>query len=110
DGSTNAAGAGAPLAADGSINYTQAKVANYSSVYTSCRASGDPIPYDVRWNVKDVRTNNAAACGNNPPTAGCVIYTKQVAVAARPTGAGTGNGSIRNFALRLTIKAAVGQQ
>ena len=53
----------ATMAADGSINYTQAKVANYSSVYTSCRASGDPIPYDVRWNVKDVRTNNSAACG-----------------------------------------------
>jgi prepilin-type N-terminal cleavage/methylation domain-containing protein len=109
DGSTNAAGAGSPLTANGSIDYTAAKVANYSAAYTACRASGDPIPYDIRWNVKDIRTNNAASCGNTPPGAGCVIYTKQVAVAARPTGAGNGAGSIRNFALPLTLKGAVGQ-
>jgi prepilin-type N-terminal cleavage/methylation domain-containing protein len=115
DGSTNAAGAGSPLTANGNIDFTQGKIANYSAVYTACRASGDPIPYDVRWNVKDIRTNSninaaaAAACGNSPPTSGCVVYTKQVAVAARPTGAGTVNGSIRNFAPALTIKGAVGQ-
>lgn len=112
DGSTAAAGAGAPLNAAGNIDFTQGRVANYSMIYNSCRASGDPIPYDVRWNVKDIRTNNNAACAVNPPVngGGCVVYTKQVAVAARPTGAGAGNGSIRNFAIPLTIKGAVGQQ
>lgn len=91
-------GLGAPLTAAGNIDFSQGKVANYSMVYNSCRATGDPIAYDVRWNVKRVSTN----------AANTVVYIKQVAVAARPTGAAS--GKIRNFAIPVTLTGATGQQ
>jgi prepilin-type N-terminal cleavage/methylation domain-containing protein len=112
DGTGAAAGAGSPLTAAGAIDFSQGKVANYSMVFNSCRANGDPIPYDVRWNIKDIRTNGNAACANNPatvpPAGACIVYDKQIAVAARPTGAAS--GKIKNFAIPITLTGAVGQQ
>lgn len=105
DGSA-APGSGAPLTANGSIDFSQGKVANYSATFNSCKASGDPIPYDVRWNITNIRSNGAGT-GCTSGVVGCVVYTKQIAVAARPTGGATGN--IRNYQLPVTLTAATGQ-
>lgn len=96
---TAAPGSGAALvAASGAIDFTAAKVANYSMVYNSCRANGDPIPYDVRWNVVNLRTGPGG------------VETKQVTVAARPTGAANGNdGSARMFAVPVTLTGVTGR-
>jgi type II secretory pathway pseudopilin PulG len=89
-------GLGSPLTATRQVDFTAAPVAGYNMRYVSCRANGDPITYDVRWNVTNTRTN------------GATVYVKQVAVAARPIGAAS--GVIRNYALPVTLIGATGQQ
>lgn len=103
---TAAPGFGSPLTAARQIDFNAAKVAGYSMNYVSCRANGDPITYDVRWNVTNLRTNGAAVCTSG--VAGCNVYVKQVAVAARPIGGAS--GVIRNYALPVTLIGATGQQ
>lgn len=79
---------GAPLQADGTINFTAATVPNYSMSYVQCN-NNVPRTYDVRWNVA-IMTNK----------------TYLVTVGARPAG---GNGSTQfSFALPVTMRSYVG--
>ena len=103
---TAAPGFGSPLTATRHIDFSVAQVAQYSMNYVSCRANGDPITYDVRWNVTNLSTNGAAVCTSG--AAGCNVYVKQIAVAARPIGAAS--GVVREYALPVTIIGATGQQ
>lgn len=58
--SGTAAGAGAPLTADGKIDYTKATVANYSMYYQECGVTnGARATYDVRWNIQTIPSNDA---------------------------------------------------
>jgi prepilin-type N-terminal cleavage/methylation domain-containing protein len=96
-----APGAGATLTAAGTIDFSAASPgAGYSMLYVVCRATGDPVTYDVRWNVTNLRTGG---------TGGTEIYTKQITVAARPLGA-AGNAStmLRYFALPVTMRGVAG--
>ncbi|HEV2206518.1 MAG TPA: prepilin-type N-terminal cleavage/methylation domain-containing protein [Candidatus Acidoferrales bacterium] len=55
-----AAGAGAPLTADGKVDFTQAAVANYSMNYRECGVTnGMQATYDVRWNIKTLPSGSA---------------------------------------------------
>lgn len=45
-------GSGAPLAASGDVDFTQATVANYYMPYTDCATAGRQATYDVRWNIQ----------------------------------------------------------
>ena len=52
-------GAGAPLLANGDIDQTAAKVANYSMTYVACALPGGYMQsvYDVRWNVMTLNSD-----------------------------------------------------
>lgn len=79
---------GAPLNANGTINFTSAQVANYSMNYTECN-NNVPRTYDVRWNVQDIKDK-----------------TYLVTVGARPAG---GNGAVQfSFGLPVTMRSYVG--
>jgi prepilin-type N-terminal cleavage/methylation domain-containing protein len=47
-------GSGAPLLANGDIDFTQAKVTGYQMNYTVCGTNGLQTTYDVRWHVTQV--------------------------------------------------------
>lgn len=54
------AGAGAPLTADGKIDYTKATVANYSMYYKECGVTnGSQATYDVRWNIQTIPSSTS---------------------------------------------------
>ncbi len=79
---------GAPLLANGTIDFTAAQVANYSMDYVQCN-NNVPRTYDVRWNVQ-IMTDK----------------TYLVTVGARPAG---GNGATQfSFALPVTMRSYVG--
>jgi type II secretory pathway pseudopilin PulG len=79
---------GAALNANGTINFTAAKVPNYSMDYVQCN-NNVPRPYDVRWNVQIITDK-----------------TYLVTVGARPGG---GNGAAQfSFALPVTMRSYVG--
>jgi Tfp pilus assembly protein PilV len=79
---------GAALAANGTIDFTAAQVANYSMTYVQCN-NNVPRTYDVRWNVQIITDK-----------------TYLVTVGARPAG---GAGSTQfSFALPVTMRSYVG--
>jgi len=91
-------GAGAPLTATGGVDFSAGPVGNYSMIYIVCRADGDPVSYDVRWNVINLRT------------VGTTVYVKQVTVAARPIGAAVNSANrLRDFALPVTLRGTTSQ-
>lgn len=79
---------GAPLAASGDVDYTQAVVANYNMPYTDCATAGRQATYDVRWNIQTLSP-----------------YTKLLTVSARLKSVGK-NASA--FAPVVTIRTLVG--
>ena len=90
-----APGAGAPLTASGDIDFSAAAPGNnYSMIYNVCRANGQTVPYDVRWNVLDMNT----AAGT--------IYTRQVRVSAKPVGTTAANSYMLPVTLRGTAAVA----
>jgi len=93
-------GSGSPLVANnGAIDFSAGAVGNYSMTYIVCRADGDPVSYEVRWNVTNLRT------------VGALVYTKQVTVAARPIGAGkVASGQLQSFALPVTLRGVTSLQ
>ena len=90
-----AGGAGAPLTGNGDIDFSQAAPGNnYSMNYTVCRANGQTSIYDIRWNVLDM------------DVAGTTVFTRQVRVAAKPTGTTAANSFILPITLRGTAALA----
>ncbi len=91
-------GGPSPLTASGEIDFTVPPPAvGYSMLYTVCRAAGQTAVYDVRWNIRAVKSSPNA------------IYTKMVTVAARPTGAATNNATkILFFGLPITLRGESG--
>jgi Tfp pilus assembly protein PilV len=85
-------GAGAPLTAAGSIDFTATQVTGYSLMYYNCQAStGDrQAVYDVRWNVKTINAN-----------------AKLVTVSAQLSGA-SGVNDPNRFAPPVSLKMIVG--
>ena len=85
-------GAGAPLTAAGSIDFTATQVTGYSMMYYNCQAStGDrQALYDVRWNVKTINAN-----------------AKLVTVSAQLSGA-SGVNDPNRFAPPVSLKMIVG--
>lgn len=83
------AAGGSPLLSSGDVDFTQAKVANYSMSYTDCGTQGRLIVYDVRWNIQSLTS-----------------YDKLLTVSARMQSTGT---NARLFSLPLTIRTVVGQ-
>lgn len=84
-----APGAGAALTASGDIDFSQAAPGNnYSMIYTVCRANGQTSQYDVRWNIRDMDVS------------GPTVYTRQVRVAAKPSGSTSANLYIAPITLR----------
>lgn len=82
-------GAGAALTSAGDIDFSQAAPgSNYSMTYTVCRANGQTSIFDVRWNVLDMDTS------------GPTVFTRQIRVAAKPTGSTQAN----SFLLPITLK------
>jgi prepilin-type N-terminal cleavage/methylation domain-containing protein len=82
---------GAPLNANGEVDYSQATVANYNMGYTDCATAGRQAIYDVRWNVQ--------AIAGSP-------YVKLLTVSAQLRSAGN-NRMV--FAPEATIRTVVGQ-
>lgn len=88
-------GAGAALTTSGNIDFSQAAPGNnYSMTYTVCRANGQTSTYDIRWNVM------------NMAMSGTTVYTRQVRVAAKPTGSTSANLYIAPVTLRGTAAVA----
>jgi prepilin-type N-terminal cleavage/methylation domain-containing protein len=84
-------GAGAPLTASGDIDFSAAAPANnYSMTYNVCRANGQTVPYDVRWNVLDMDVS------------GTTVFTRQVRVSAKPIGTTAAN----SYMLPVTLRGA----
>lgn len=82
------AGLGAPLNANGTVNFNAAQVPNYSMNYTECN-NNVTRTYDIRWNVQDLSGK-----------------TYMITVGGRPFG---GAGSSRfSFGLPVTMRAYVG--
>ena len=98
------AGAGAPLTAAGAVDFSAGRVGNYSMNYVVCRANGDQVTYDVRWNIQNTRVLPGPVGGLT------TVYVKQIVVAARPLGAGrVGSNTLRDFALPVTLKGTTSQ-
>ncbi len=97
-------GAAPPLDASGNIDFSKpAPAAGYSMQYVVCRAGGQRAVYEVRWVIVPVKWQGP--CPNSP----CTIYTKQVIVASRPTGAGAnGPQKIFFFGLPITLRGVSG--
>lgn len=93
----------APLTATGEIDFTVPPPAvGYSMLYTVCRAAGQFAVYDVRWVIVPVKSLGVCP-------ASCTVYTKQVIVAARPTGAAANNNTkILFFGLPITLRGYSG--
>lgn len=88
-------GAGATLTASGDIDFSAAAPGNnYSMTYNVCRANGQTVPYDVRWNVLDMNT------------VGTTVYTRQVRVSAKPIGTTAANSYMLPVTLRGTAAVA----
>jgi len=89
-------GAGAAVTASGDIDFSQAAPGgNYSMTYFVCRANGQTVPYDVRWNVLDMSTS------------GTTVYTRLVRVAVKPVGSTAANSYILPVTLRGTAAVAM---
>ncbi len=80
---------GNPVLSSGDIDFSQAPVAFYSIVYTTCGTNGRETKYDVRWNIQQ-------------PTA----YVKILTVSAKMQGAGS---NLKFFALPVTVRTLIGQ-
>ncbi len=86
-----APGAGAPLDANGNMDYTVNYAAvpdNYKMRFMSCGSGGRQATYEVRWNV----TNISA-------------FSKLVTVSARQIGAGAGSAT---FTVPVTLRTIAG--
>jgi Tfp pilus assembly protein PilV len=95
-------GAGAPLTATNQVDFSAGPVGNYSMNYVVCRADGDPVTYDVRWNVINQRVFTAGGL--------TTVYVKQITVAARPLGAAANRANrLRDFALPVSLRGATSQ-
>jgi prepilin-type N-terminal cleavage/methylation domain-containing protein len=85
---------GAPLAANGDIDFQQAAVPGYQGFYTVCSgtANGVQAPYDVRWRIDLVNGST---------------FAKLVTVSARqPMAINKGNV---NYVPPVTLRTIVGQ-
>ena len=80
---------GPAVTASGSIDLTQAKIVNYSLLYTDCDTLGRQAVYDVRWNITQISP-----------------YANMLTVSAQLQSAGT-NRTL--FAPVTTIRTIVGQ-
>ncbi len=93
------------LTASGEIDFSQPPPpAGYYMLYKVCKAGGQTAVYDVRWVIVPVKW--AGSCPGTP----CTMYTKQVIVAARPTGATNANNkqTIFFFGLPITLRGVSG--
>jgi Tfp pilus assembly protein PilV len=82
------AGGGAPLTANGNIDFTKSPVANYQMNFVVCGTNGRQATYDVRWNVTSLDS-----------------FANLVTVAARLKGA---SGDPNLFAIPVNLRTIVG--
>ncbi len=90
-------GTGASLKSNGEVNWSQDYTGvpdGYKMRYVGCGQGGQQIPYEVRWNVRQVNADN---------------WTKLIVVSARQQFAGAwGASTNRMFAPPVTLRTIAG--